>query len=372
MKMTFRLYRRGKTYYAQNNDTGEQESLRTKDKATATRLLNAKNESTMLMGSNLLVARAYMVASDPEMPKRTWKDVIDFIIDEKPETARHRWTSVKKDKALARLWKLRVVETRAAQFITMLKKGTVSTNTYLRRLHNYAFDMNWLAWPILPKRRWPKIVYGEKRGITLEEHRRIIEAEAAAARRNQGSRTGDQPHYNERRDYYELLWFTGGSQSDIASLHAEDIDSKDSFLVGHNPWISMMMADALLADFYTVKNSTEQRALRARDTARIHQESVLWLKSEMACHDPARTIVVTHHAPSRSSEAPARANSPLNPTFTSDLNAIIEPSGIALWIHGHTLYNVDYRIGATRVLSNQWSHPEQTCKGFDPGLVVEV
>ena len=64
MKMTFRLYRRGKTYYAQNNDTGEQESLRTKDKATATRLLNAKNESTMLMGSNLLVARAYMVASD--------------------------------------------------------------------------------------------------------------------------------------------------------------------------------------------------------------------------------------------------------------------------------------------------------------------
>ena len=35
MKMPFRLYRRGKTYYAQNNDTGEQESLRTKDKATA-------------------------------------------------------------------------------------------------------------------------------------------------------------------------------------------------------------------------------------------------------------------------------------------------------------------------------------------------
>jgi integrase len=227
MKMPFRLYRRGKTYYAQNNDTGEQESLRTKDNATATRLLNAKNESTMLMGSNLLVARAYMVASDPEMPKRTWKNVIDFIIAEKPDTARHRWISVTKDKALTPLWRLRVVETRAEQFLVMLKRGTVSTNTYLRRLHNYALDMNWLPWPILPKKRWPKIVYGEKRGITLEEHRRIIEAEAEAARRNQGSRTGDQPHYNERRDYYELLWFTGGSQSDIAALHAEDIDLKD-------------------------------------------------------------------------------------------------------------------------------------------------
>lgn len=211
MKMPFRLYRRGKTYYVQNNDTGEQESLRTKDKATATRLLNAKNESTMLMGSNMLVARAYMVVTDPDMPKRTWKNVIDFIIAEKPDTARHRWISVTKDKALAPLWRLRVVETRAEQFFVMLKRGTVSTNTYLRRLHNYAFDMNWLPWPILPKKRWPKIVYGEKRGITLEEHQRIIARETNP----------------ERRDYYELLWFTGGSQSDIASLHAEDIDLKD-------------------------------------------------------------------------------------------------------------------------------------------------
>ena len=48
MKMTFRLYRRGKTYYAQNNDTGEQESLRTKDKATANRTLTREaNEHLM-------------------------------------------------------------------------------------------------------------------------------------------------------------------------------------------------------------------------------------------------------------------------------------------------------------------------------------
>ena len=112
MKMTFRLYRRGKTYYAQNNDTGEQESLRTKDKATATRLLNAKNESTMLMGSNLLVARAYMVASDPEMPKRTWKDVIDFIIDEKSVTARHRWKMLARHSFLIRMLAAEVTRTK--------------------------------------------------------------------------------------------------------------------------------------------------------------------------------------------------------------------------------------------------------------------
>lgn len=55
-------------------------------------------------------------------------EVIEFIIDENDEANRRRWINVSKDKALAPLWKLRVVETRAEQFNTMMKKGTVSTN----------------------------------------------------------------------------------------------------------------------------------------------------------------------------------------------------------------------------------------------------
>src|SRR5512133_2692260 len=198
MRFKFRLYRRGRTYYVQDNDTGAQESLQTKDKVTAVRLLNAKNEASILAGSNLQVARAYMAASDPNMPKRTWKKVVDFIIDQKTGPNKHRWTSFSKDAALKALWKLRVVETRADQLLSMMKKGTISTNVYLRRLHNFAIDMNWLPWPILAKKLWPKVVYGEKRGITREEHEKIIARETNP----------------ERRDYYEVLWHTGGSQSD--------------------------------------------------------------------------------------------------------------------------------------------------------------
>ena len=211
MKFKFRLYRRGRTYYVQDNDTGAQESLHTKDKTHATRLLNGKNEASILAGSNLQVARAYMVASDPHMPKRTWKEVIDFIIGQKVGPNKHRWTSFSKDKALTQLWKMRVVETRADQILTMVKNGTVSTNVYLRRLHNFAGDMNWLPGPILPKKLWPKVKYGEKRGITREEHEMIIARETNP----------------ERRDYYEVLWYTGGSQTDVAHLHAEDINRED-------------------------------------------------------------------------------------------------------------------------------------------------
>ncbi len=107
-----------------------------------------------------------------------------------------------------------MVENRADHILLVLREGTVSTNVYLRRLHNYALDMNWLAWPILPKKRWPRIVYAEKRGITLEEHQKII------------AREGNE----ERRDYYELLWYIGGSQTDVANLHAEDVNWKDRII----------------------------------------------------------------------------------------------------------------------------------------------
>jgi hypothetical protein len=174
MKATFRLYRRGRQYHCQHNETGQQESLHTRDKAAATRLLNARNEAAQMAGLNLQISRAYMVASDPKMPERTWQEVVDFIIEQKSGPGAHRWVSVSKDKSLRGLWKLRVVDTRADQLLTMVKKGTVSTHVYLRRLHNFAFDKNWLPWPIVAKRLWPKIVPGEKRGITREEHQKII------------------------------------------------------------------------------------------------------------------------------------------------------------------------------------------------------
>ena len=79
MKLAFRLYRRGGVYYCQHNETGRQESLRTADAGQAARLLHARNEASRMAGLNLAIARAYMVAADPRMPERTWKEVIDFM-----------------------------------------------------------------------------------------------------------------------------------------------------------------------------------------------------------------------------------------------------------------------------------------------------
>jgi hypothetical protein len=127
-----------------------------------------------------------------------------------------------------------------------------------------------------------------------------------------------------------------------------------------------------MSDYSIIQFSSENRLLRARDTARLHAESVAWLRRALAGCDRARTVVVTHHAPSARSEAPYHANSLLKAAFSSDLDSLVGQSGVPLWIHGHTHYNVDYVMGSTRVLTNQRGYPEELCKGFNPSLVVEI
>jgi integrase len=88
------------------------------------------------------------------------------------------------------------------------ERGSVATNVFLRRLHNFALDMNWLPWPVIPKRQWPAVHYKDKRAITLEEHLAIL------------ARVTNL----EQKLFYELCWHWGGSQSDIANLRGQDID----------------------------------------------------------------------------------------------------------------------------------------------------
>ena len=134
----------------------------------------------------------------------------------------------------------------------------------------------------------------------------------------------------------------------------------------------MGCAQTCINDYRIVTIGTDNRVLRPQDTVRIHQESVAWLKDELPRHSRTRTVVVTHHAPSPRSEAPGYANGPLSPSFVSDLGSLIEQSEIPMWIHGHTHYNVDYRIGGTRVISNQRGYPREAVARFDPGLVIDI
>lgn len=202
------MFQRGPVFYVEDTTTGKQESLKSKDRTEARRLLAAKNEAHVQPALNLQIARAYLSASDPEIRTRTWQHVMDAMAVGKEGDTLLRWNRAIKDKAFDRIRHVSLLETRAEHLLKVVNEGTVSTNVFLRRMHNFIVDMSWIAWPIIPKRQWPAIHYREKRAITAFEHQAILASE----------------HNAERRAFYELCWHLGGAQSDIANLQAEDVD----------------------------------------------------------------------------------------------------------------------------------------------------
>lgn len=208
MKLQFILYRRNGTYYCEDTVSGKQQSLHTKDKGEAKTLLNAKNEAHRQPILNRQIALAYLSATDPEAAKRTWQFPMDEMTALKSGETRVRCLRAMQSTSLDPLRNRPILETRAEHFLQVLRGSNVSTNVFLRRLHNFALDMSWLPKPVLPKKQWPKPVYKEKRAITLEEHEAIVARERNA----------------ERRAFYQLAWHLGAAQTDIALLKAEDID----------------------------------------------------------------------------------------------------------------------------------------------------
>lgn len=211
MKTRYRLICRGirgGAYYCVDTQTGKRTSLGTANADDAKQIIEAKNNSERQPVLNLQIAKAYLAGSDNGITTRTWQHAIEALTNTKQDANKERWLRVVKDRALVPLLPQVIIETKGEALLKALHLGTVSTNVYLRRLHNFCVDMNWLPWPLVPKRQWPAVRFKDKRAITWEEHCKIVARELNP----------------ERKAFYQLAWHLGASQSDLAHLQAEDVD----------------------------------------------------------------------------------------------------------------------------------------------------
>jgi hypothetical protein len=192
-------------YYSVDKTTGKRTSLQTTNEDEARQIIEAKNNSERQPVLNLQIAKAYLAGTDNGIQSRTWQHAIEALTNTKQGANKERWQRVCKDHALAPLWPRVLIETQGELLLRVMQSGTVSNNVYLRRLHNFCVDMNWLPWLLLPKRQWPAVRFKDKRAITWDEHSRIVAREQNA----------------ERKAFYMLAWHIGASQSDLAHLRAE-------------------------------------------------------------------------------------------------------------------------------------------------------
>lgn len=214
MKKRFWLWERNGVFYLDDSVTRKKISLHTRDRAEAERIRDARNEAEARPALSVQLAKAYLSAHDSESGKRTWQDVIDRYCSVGKEVTQGDRRRVSDRKPQCYLKTKRLLETTADDLLEIIEEGGVMTNCFVRGLHNLAVGVGWLPMPILPPKLWPKINIKPKRGITAEEQEKIVSTESN----------------KERKLCYQLLWEIGASQSDAASLTAENINWKERIL----------------------------------------------------------------------------------------------------------------------------------------------
>src|ERR1019366_2609856 len=170
--------------------------------------LEAGNAAQRQPVQNLHLARAYLPASDPAFVERTWQVVMEQMQSRGKESSRERYASVFKSPSYDGLRNKKLMETTADDFFAVFKQNKVAINEFLKRLHNFAVHLGWIAIPIIAPYLWPKYEPKDRRGITQDEHQSVLAREKKA----------------EWKLFLELLWETGASQSDAANFTADDID----------------------------------------------------------------------------------------------------------------------------------------------------
>lgn len=137
---------------------------------------------------------------------------------------------------------------------------------------------------------------------------------------------------------------------------------------------STAMSDGQLClnDFRVIREEWKMPFTPAR-SIELHEQSLAWLKSKLEEPFDGKTVVVTHHLPSKQSVVDRFKEALLSACFASELDYLF--GKMDLWIHGHTHDNLDYEVNGTRVICNPRGYVTYNCQenfDFKPGLVIEI
>jgi Icc-related predicted phosphoesterase len=103
----------------------------------------------------------------------------------------------------------------------------------------------------------------------------------------------------------------------------------------------------------------------------LHHASRQFLEETLSQPRTGKTVVITHHAPSRTSLSDFFRDSLLSAAYASDLEQLIDALKPDIWIHGHTHQSSDYLISATRIVCNPHGYGREN-PSFKPTLLIDV
>ncbi len=138
-----------------------------------------------------------------------------------------------------------------------------------------------------------------------------------------------------------------GFQDGIAFIGATMWTNFDN----ENP-MSMNSVQRALYDYKVIEK--KGRKLLATDTLALHKEHKAFILSEVSKHNEAglRTVVISHHAPSKQSTHPKYKGDPINAGFSNNMDDALIQAKPDVWFHGHMHDSFEYFIEKTLVACN--------------------
>lgn len=132
----------------------------------------------------------------------------------------------------------------------------------------------------------------------------------------------------------------------------------------------MEESESRINDFKFIKENGA--TLHPKALYKEHQKSWQWLQEQLKAYRCQQQVVISHHAPSRSSWARS-PNDILQFAYCNDLDEPLQSCPASLWVHGHIHSRVDYHLGNTRVVCNpRGYHGLAERKDFDPSFCIEL
>ncbi|MCU9849015.1 metallophosphoesterase [Defluviimonas sp. WL0024] len=135
-----------------------------------------------------------------------------------------------------------------------------------------------------------------------------------------------------------------------------------------DPAAAMQAARRSVAEYAEIRSGAATGPFAIpEETLALHQDHRAWFERALREKWPGRTVVISHHAPSR---AVAGRIDAITPAFVSDLDTIIETAQPDLWLFGHTHRPLQARLGRTRLRNCSLGYPSEVPTGLEARLLL--
>lgn len=190
---------------------------------------------------------------------------------------------------------------------------------------------------------------------------------------------GNHEFYHGEIDFAYPVYFKKLNENHLLINNKSFVYKKVKFICS-TLWSAIPDKDRMeienrMNDYHLIyQNKHDKIPITVAHTNSFHKKSLRFIEEELQKKFGGKTVVVTHHLPSPTSNVKKFLHSPLNAAYVNDLDLLIKKNQhISAWIHGHSHEFNEVKIGKVLLARNPLGYVgDGEQRDFRRDYVIEV